>query len=78
MIMEIKDLLLNLFCVFQKLIDNNEKFKILPLHVLFRQNLLRARQVFLIYTLTLQVTSVENADENIQVKNVDLYKSCCI
>jgi hypothetical protein len=78
MIMEIKDLLPNLFCVCQKFIDNYEKLKILPLHALFRQNLLRYRQVFLIYILTLQVTSVENADENTQVKNVNLYKSCCI
>jgi hypothetical protein len=64
------------FC--QKFIDNHEKFKILPLHALFRQNLLRDGQVFLIYTLTLPVTSVENADENAQVKNADLYKSWCI
>jgi len=64
------------FC--QKFNDNHEKFEILPLHALFRQNLLRDRQVFLIYTLTLEVTSVENADENIQVKNADLYKYCCI
>ena len=62
----------SVFC--QKFIDNHDKFKILPLHALFRQNLLRNRQVFLIYTLTLQVTSVKNA----QVKNVDLYKSCSI